>query len=304
MRECTLQGRDMYADLERIEERGKRKKDTKKKPFSIFGKKDEEAPIAEPSHSLEETAAPAEPETEPLPEERTETPEMMEISESSEPELAKEYQPTTEQGNTPRESEMVELVESKTEEDTETNADQPTEPVESEDPVEMDIVSVEPEAPPQDTVTEITPEEKPEQAEPIDKPEAAHGQSLQDSPFYKRDIYAAFDKIEQRGKSLKEQRSGIFVKPQEPKEETAPQREVIKDSPAPEPVEQPLEKAPETEWSPLTGRKLRKAEEEMHQYKRKLDKIFKSGLLTKDECLTLVRKKEEDLGLKPPTWSS
>ena len=61
MREYTLKGRDMYADLEKIEARGKRKKE-KKKGFSIFGKKGEQkepepSPASEPAIEPEPEAA-------------------------------------------------------------------------------------------------------------------------------------------------------------------------------------------------------------------------------------------------------
>jgi len=35
--------------------------------------------------------------------------------------------------------------------------------------------------------------------------------------------------------------------------------------------------------------------------KRKLDKAFKSGKLNRDQCIVMVKEKEIELGLKPPT---
>ncbi len=379
----------MYADLERIEERGKRKKESKKR-FSIFSQKDEEAPVAEPPLSHEEEPA-----------------------ESPEPKPVMGDQLASEQGRTARESEMIELVESQTAEDSEMDADQPPEPAVSEGTVEMDLVSVaKPEEPAQEIEAGIKAEEKStikdaetinrptvkdrqkqtlqdspfykrdiyaeidkieqrgkslkekrsgffiksketkeeieprfapekdeikvsdtitgehdatrvespmvqeeetdiEDAETINRPTAKlrQKQTLQDSPFYRRDIYADIDRIEQRGKSLKEKRSGIFIKPKDTKEEIEPPKqttEVVDETPPSETVRPPIGEGPEPppEWKPLTGKKLKRAQEEMFFYKRKLDKGFKSGKLTKERCLAMVRKKEEELGLKPPTGSS
>jgi hypothetical protein len=64
------------------------------------------------------------------------------------------------------------------------------------------------------------------------------------------------------------------------------------------------EDIPEPQWEPLTKKQLKKAEVDLLQYKRKLDKGFRSGKLTKEECISMVRKKETKLGLKPPTESS
>ena len=53
-------------------------------------------------------------------------------------------------------------------------------------------------------------------------------------------------------------------------------------------------------WKPLTGGKLDKANNELHEYKKWLNKGYKSGVLTKDQCTGMVRDKEIELGLRPP----
>ena len=44
--------------------------------------------------------------------------------------------------------------------------------------------------------------------------------------------------------------------------------------------------------------------EELTAYKRWLDSGFKSGMLTKEKCIKMVKKKEIELGLKPPSGNS
>jgi hypothetical protein len=63
----------------------------------------------------------------------------------------------------------------------------------------------------------------------------------------------------------------------------------------PEPTPQP-----ESSWKPLTGGKLNKAEEDLLAYKKWLNKGYKSGVLTKEQCTVMVRGKEIELGLRPP----
>jgi hypothetical protein len=64
--------------------------------------------------------------------------------------------------------------------------------------------------------------------------------------------------------------------------------------------EKPVESTPQ-EWKPLEGRARKKAEDALIEFKRKLDKGFRSGVLTKEECLAKVKDKETELGLRPPT---
>jgi hypothetical protein len=190
-------------------------------------------------------------------------------------------------------------------------------------------VAIIPEEPkPPDTIQET-------ETAPATSGEEKSGPTLQDSQFYKRDIYADFDTIEQRGKSLKEKRSGFFtqdrpmgVEPAAPPEAEGPPEKVVEapvvlesigetvEEPVagitvePEPLVEPAQEElvdvtiAEPQWEPLTGRQLKKAEVELLQYKRKLDKGFRSGKLTKEECISMVRKKETKLRLKPPTESS
>jgi hypothetical protein len=96
--------------------------------------------------------------------------------------------------------------------------------------------------------------------------------------------------LESIGETVEEPVAGITVEP-EPLVEPA-QEELVDVTIA------------EPQWEPLTGRQLKKAEVELLQYKRKLDKGFRSGKLTKEECISMVRKKETKLRLKPPTESS
>jgi len=53
-------------------------------------------------------------------------------------------------------------------------------------------------------------------------------------------------------------------------------------------------------WTPLTGSRLSQAEEELLNYKKWLNKGYKSGVLTKEQCNTMVREKEMELHLRPP----
>lgn len=359
-----MTGRDMYADLEKIEARGKRKKEKQKKGgFSLFGKRantDTQEPVSEPAPSPKPEAPP------------------------------------------PSESDMVELVESR----ESPESDGPLETDRSEQsPVSEDASA--PEQEPQakeersdmpDDVHALIPRlpgDEPrapkkigsKQAEPEPAPEPPNeekgGPKLQDSRFYKRDIYAAFDEIEQRGKRKKEKRSFTFIKKDEPavddEEEAAPVIELVVEETSPEPVPEPVaeetmpepslehdpapetveeietepvlleapikplpetepasgplpepepvpepeefaveevpesveepepepmpeevpEPEPEPQWEPLSGRKLHKAEDDLLEYKRKLDKGFKSGKLTRDQCVSMVKKKEIELGLRP-----
>ena len=137
--------------------------------------------------------------------------------------------------------------------------------------------------------------------------EVKQERTLRESPQYKRDMYADFDRIEQRGKSLKQKRPGIFKLPERPIERTPPRST---DAPTQEPLPKPRPEAvteedvPHPQWTPLTRREQNRAEEELLEYKRKLDKGFREGILTKEECLSKVREKEIELGLRPPIENS
>ena len=52
-------------------------------------------------------------------------------------------------------------------------------------------------------------------------------------------------------------------------------------------------------WKPLSGGKLKKAEEELIAYKKWINQGFKSGVLTKQQCIAMVHIKEIELGLRP-----
>jgi hypothetical protein len=100
----------------------------------------------------------------------------------------------------------------------------------------------------------------------------------------------------------------VFVEPktvaEAPKHVPPPQpvAESPKPIPTPPPAharEAPAPKPVDGEWKPLTGGKLKKAEEELVAYKKWLNHGFKSGVLTKQQCVDMVRKKEIELGLRP-----
>jgi hypothetical protein len=65
----------------------------------------------------------------------------------------------------------------------------------------------------------------------------------------------------------------------------------------------PSEKAPapaaKPAWQPPTGPKLEKANADLHEYKKWVNKGYKSGVLTKDQCIKMVKDKEMELGLRP-----
>jgi hypothetical protein len=161
-------------------------------------------------------------------------------------------------------------------------------------PVELEPLT-EPEPEPQIEVEELQSEIPP------DESEGEKGPSLEDSRFYKRDIYGEIDKIETRGKSLKEKRSWGLGSGKSGKAKPEPVQEP-EPTPKPQP-EQDSEPEPpeETPWQPLSGRRLKKAEDALVDFKRKLDKGFKSGQLSREQCISMVTEKEIELGLKPPT---
>ncbi|MFO7618808.1 MAG: hypothetical protein R6W91_04040 [Thermoplasmata archaeon] len=68
-------------------------------------------------------------------------------------------------------------------------------------------------------------------------------------------------------------------------------------------IEQPPKQKPQggadRSWKPLTGSKLKKAEDELIAYKKWLNHGFKSGVLTKQECVAMVQRKKVELGLQP-----
>jgi outer membrane biosynthesis protein TonB len=139
-------------------------------------------------------------------------------------------------------------------------------------------------------------------------------------------MYADLENIEARGKRKKEKKKGLFssfgskdeLEPEQPEQTEQPEPEErtatepapqASPKPEPSPEPQPAPKpapAPKPQpahpsgWQPLAGGKLRKAEEELVEYKRWLNQGFKSGMLTKEQCVAMVRKKEAELGLRPP----
>jgi len=150
-----------------------------------------------------------------------------------------------------------------------------------------------------------------------------------------RDMYADLEKIEARGKRKKEKSKGLFssfgkkeseesqpaesapVPTPEPSQPAAqpepvpqpkpvpPPAQSVHPKPAPTPVQSvhtkpAVEHIAESSWKPLTGGKLEKANEDLLAYKKWLNKGYKSGVLTKEQCVTMVKAKEIELGLRPP----
>jgi len=91
-----------------------------------------------------------------------------------------------------------------------------------------------------------------------------------------------------------------------PKAEPAPR--YIQPPPEPRPEPQVVQKPKtvpkpiksESSWAPLTGGKLDRANSDLHEYKKWLNKGYKSGVLTKEQCAKMAMDKEIELGLRPP----
>ena len=367
-----MKGRDIYADLEKIEERGKRKKD--KKASSMFGRKDE-------------------------PEEPAPAPKTIEQPKPSIQKPARK--PAASQPRSPAELQQKKATQ------TAPSARKPlvAKPVQSPRTDERPK-SPEPQHSPRQMSNEPRNEEnkaEPQGQQAFSEEELEPLEPMGGSEDYKaRDIYADLQKIEERGSKKKQQApvSKSFWGRKEPekkqveKQAPEPQRqaefdacracgasltpgasscdicgaklmETVELQPAqPQPVlSEPARKAPELapvrdarpvkpqpeverkeanekaapiavqpaeeekpaqeqasekvaeasvqeekpaesasqEWKPLEGRERKRAEEALYEFKRKLDSAFKSGVLTKEQCLAKVKEKETELGLRPPT---
>ena len=118
-----------------------------------------------------------------------------------------------------------------------------------------------------------------------------------------RDMYADLAKIEERGKRKKKKGFLSFMGGKESGEEAPPvhmtaafSQEPVQAKPNPE-----EKKAdPEPVWEPLKGRQLKHAQAQLNDYKRGLEKEFKSGKLTAKECRMKSKKKMVALGLNAP----
>ena len=195
---------------------------------------------------------------------------------------------------------------------------EPTPEVQETGPVVIEL-ETEPQAPPSSSQTDpepamvIEPVEEaaeappmpPEPEEPTAEPEVEQPKTFQ--PEFRKDLYGDLQKVEDRGKRLKHG----TPPPEPPRPEPVPEpitEPVSEPEPTPEPSEPELavEPAPEGEpitkpqWEPLSGRKLRKAEEVLTEYKRWLNKGFKAGMLTREQCAMLTRHKEIEMGILPP----
>ena len=89
--------------------------------------------------------------------------------------------------------------------------------------------------------------------------------------------------------------------PEEPIPETTPPLPPPPEVEAVEQVAPVVVAAPvEPHWMPLAGRERENAEMRLKEYKRKLNKGYKSGKLTKEQCQARVKNCEVKLGLEPP----
>ena len=66
------------------------------------------------------------------------------------------------------------------------------------------------------------------------------------------------------------------------------------EAPAAEPVAEPVK----PKWIPLTGTELSRAEVHIQEYKTWLNKGYKAGKFTKDECQIKLKHKEVEIGLR------
>ena len=121
-----------------------------------------------------------------------------------------------------------------------------------------------------------------------------------------RDMYADLARIEERGKRKKKKGFLSFMGGKESGEEAPPAHAVAAFTQEPV-IAKPEEKkkaepesVPEPVWEPLKGRQLKQAHAQLHEYKRGLEKEFKSGKLSAKECRTRSKKKMVTLGLSAP----
>ncbi|MCK5397932.1 MAG: hypothetical protein KAJ33_06770, partial [Thermoplasmata archaeon] len=70
-------------------------------------------------------------------------------------------------------------------------------------------------------------------------------------------------------------------------------------APQPAPIAQPAAPA-KPSWQPLTGPAKIKADAHIHEYKNWLNKGYKAGKFTKEECSHKLWQKEVEIGLRPP----
>lgn len=356
-----MKGRDIYADLENIEERGKRKKD--KKGSSLFGKKDEsETTEPAPKNMEQPKPSPQQPAQKPV---ASQSQKLMEIKQQDGSQAVHKTQATESQQRVESDSPKKEV---KGPAPSASVGGKPKTSVPGRPPEKR------PGVPTQERLTD-------EEMEPL---EPMGGQE----DYKGRDIYADLQKIEERG-SKKKQPAPVSKsfwgkkepekvqkeKPAQPQQQAefdvcracgaslasraseceicgakvmdmdvaelqpAPSRPLLperaqeveeeeqdlvekprpktvqsaeREKPAVEKVaaaqqaEQPLPESttfsePAQEWKPLEGRERKRAEEALHEFKKKLDKAFKSGTLTREQCLAKVKEKETELGLGPPT---
>lgn len=143
---------------------------------------------------------------------------------------------------------------------------------------------------------EAKPEPQPsESAQP--KPTAAPPQEPEPTPGY---IQPPPDSEPQHPVAQEQKAHAVQPKPEPVVQASQP---LPKSDPVQEPaVHKPAPPVQENRsgWKPLTGGRLEKANAELHEYKKWLNKGYKSGVLTKEQCTGMVRAKEVELGLRPP----
>ncbi|MCK4757018.1 MAG: hypothetical protein KAS67_01055 [Thermoplasmata archaeon] len=125
-----------------------------------------------------------------------------------------------------------------------------------------------------------------------------------------RDIYSDLSKIEERGKRKKKKGFLSSLKgDKESGEEAAPVQTISAMSqeskpvePKSKPVRSKTEHEPEKDgpWAPLKGKQLKHAKDKLMEYKRMLERTYKAGKLTKEECRQKSKAKEIELGISPP----
>lgn len=303
-----MPARDMYADLEKIEARGKRKKD-KRKGFFSFGRKEEPQ---EPEPAPEPAPAPDAPTgagvEEPVAGPEVTAPQEPGFDTEMEDMTLEESRPVMEPPPTPTEAPDAQIIQtepaSSQNPEKQAGHDDPMDmlefsesPAEEDNPPEQQPPGTDPFGPQADPAgfssmpVAAEPEESPEQEEPaqvisLDEPGAG---DIQEPVIAGPEPQTVSDTVSQPPPQPAVEpmpRPGPAQEPQKEPEEPVQSRQ------APEPI------APA--WQPLTGKALAHAEAHIHEYKQWLNRKYKAGKLTKDECSHKLWQKEVEIGLRPP----
>lgn len=108
-------------------------------------------------------------------------------------------------------------------------------------------------------------------------------------------MYADLQKIEDRGKRKKKGFATWFGK----KDKEQSEKESVESFADLKPESHTPEE-PEEKWVPLNGRKKKRAVELLLDFKTKLNKAFKEGRLTKEQCRKRTKIREIELSLRSP----